>query len=248
MTSQEFHESFRFDTSNDKQQQQYEASMSKAIYASGLPLSTFDRKEWQEFFKLLRPAFKVPKRKALSTQLLDEQFHEARDRVNCAIEEAKSVSLIIDGSEDVNSMPIINVIACTPTPYFIDSIATHEKSKTGEMLCLEITPIIENIGIEKITAVVVDQGKNMGRMFVELEKKYPKIVLVNCAAHSLNNLVKDIVDKRNFPSFDQLLKQSHTVIREITSSGMKKSCYLNVKSQSQDQQASTSLRTYSLTR
>ena len=116
------------------------------------------------------------------------------------------------------------------------------------MLCLEITPIIENIGIEKITAVVVDQGKNMGRMFVELEKKYPKIVLVNCAAHSLNNLVKDIVDKRNFPSFDQLLKQSHTVIREITSSGMKKSCYLNVKSQSQDQQASTSLRTYSLTR
>ena len=219
--------------------------MSRALYASALPLSTFDREEWQTFFNAIRPTFRIPSRDAFSNRLLDANYREVREQVNDDLDNAQAIALVVDGSEDITSTPIVNIIACTPTPYFIESIATGENSKTGSFLSDLVTPAIEDLGVDKVTAIICDQGSNMANMFHELEKKFPKLIFVNCAAHSLNNLIKDIANHGGFDRVDEVMVIVNQIIREITSSGKKKSNFRKTKSQFH---GCSSLRTYSLTR
>ena len=44
-----------------------------AVYASGLPLSTFCFEEWKEFYRAMCPAYEITSRRALSNRLLDDE-------------------------------------------------------------------------------------------------------------------------------------------------------------------------------
>ena len=44
-----------------------------AVYASGLPLSTFCFEEWKEFYRAMCPAYEITSRHALSNRLLDDE-------------------------------------------------------------------------------------------------------------------------------------------------------------------------------
>lgn len=67
-----------------------------------------------------------------------------------------SITLIMDGWKNVNSDPIINIVACIPKPMFIRSIMTGSDSHTAENMKELIHPVMENIGKSKVFLLYVN--------------------------------------------------------------------------------------------
>ena len=63
---------------------------------------------------------------------------------------------------------------------------------TGEFLGEELIKIVENIGSEKLAAVVSDHASNARVAQKILCEKYPHILNIRCIAHSINLITKDL--------------------------------------------------------
>ena len=71
--------------------------LAKAVYASGSPLSLVENKYWIQFFTALRPAFKLPTRKKMSTELLEKVYLETTTTVKEMVAASSSVAILADG-------------------------------------------------------------------------------------------------------------------------------------------------------
>ena len=58
--------------------------------------------------------------------------------------------------------------------------------------------IIQEIGPDKLCAVVTDNCRVMQAVWDKIEDKYPQIFANGCAAHVLNLLIKDIFETRDY--------------------------------------------------
>lgn len=94
-------------------------SFAEALFASAIPFSTFERPEWNEFFRRLRPAFKIPGRTALSSSLLKACYEQVQHNVLQLIASAESVCLLSDGWSNLWREAIVNIMVTTPTPLFL---------------------------------------------------------------------------------------------------------------------------------
>lgn len=75
--------------------------MARAIYESGCPLSMVENKRWIKLFSNLRPAFKLPHRKMLSTSLLERVYEEAATIAKELVAAAPSVAILCDGWSNI---------------------------------------------------------------------------------------------------------------------------------------------------
>ena len=99
-----------------------------------------------KFCHTLRPSFVLPSLYQLKTTYLDREYEDKQKSMDEAIEEAIGVTIVIDGWSNVRRDDIVNIILCTPKPYFHSSINTGDNSKTAVYLKTIIDPIILKYG------------------------------------------------------------------------------------------------------
>lgn len=68
-----------------------------------------------------------------------------------------------------------------------------DQSHTAENLAQKIEEILNDIGIQKFSAIVTDSGSNINLARKIIIQKYPHIINIRCMAHCLNLITKDFV-------------------------------------------------------
>lgn len=90
-----------------------------------------------------------------------------------------------------------------------------EDSHTAEYLSGVLKQIIDNIGADRISAIVSDNAANVRNARQIIHNEYPKIENVRCVAHSINLIACDIVKGR---FGDRLLRRINTLATFFKSS------------------------------
>ena len=106
--------------------------------------------DFLRFIKALRPSYKPPSRQ-LARKLLNDEYLKVNSCDICtkmilliflsgqdidkkAINKSLGLILQMDGWWNIRKHSIINVVVCTPKPYFIKSYNTETESHTAEYL------------------------------------------------------------------------------------------------------------------
>ena len=71
-------------------------------------------------------------------------------------------------------------------------VITGENCHTGEYIAEEISKVIDEVGPEKISAVVSDNAANMRSAWAIIQEKYDHIFCYGCVAHGLHLLANDL--------------------------------------------------------
>ena len=90
------------DRMSEEEQETLEISLSQALFAAGVPFSFLENDYVIQFFQQLRPAFKLPNRKKLADELLDDVFDGVKAECNEQILQAKSLTMVSDGWSNIN--------------------------------------------------------------------------------------------------------------------------------------------------
>ncbi|UZO12959.1 uncharacterized protein OCT59_004466 [Rhizophagus irregularis] len=89
------------DRMSEEEQDTLEILLAQALFAAGVPFSFLENNYVIQFFQQLRPAFKLPNRRKLADELLDDVFDEVKAECNEQILQAKSLTMVSD--EDSNN-------------------------------------------------------------------------------------------------------------------------------------------------
>lgn len=133
----------------------------------------------------------------------------ARDE---AIEEAKGVSIVIDGWSNVRKDDIINIVLCTPKPFFYSSINTEDKPKTAVYMKTLIDPILTKYGPSNFNAVVSDNASNMVKLGKDVNLQNKNVFFNGCCSHLLSLLIKNLV---GISEFKAVFDGSHSIIKTV---------------------------------
>ena len=85
------------DRMSQSEQDEIELLLAQAIFQCSLPLSFTELKPIQDLFKKIRPCFKLPCRKRVSTILLDKVYLNTKNEVDKIVNQAEYLSIISDG-------------------------------------------------------------------------------------------------------------------------------------------------------
>jgi len=181
------------DRMSEEEQETLEISLSQALFAAGVPFSFLENDYVIQFFQQLRPAFKLPNRKKLADELLDDVFDGVKAECNEQILQAKSLTMVSDGWSNINRESVQNFVICTPKPLFFDAIYSGEESHTAKWVANEIIKQMEIIDINKFSAVITDTASVMKAAWRIIEESYPNIVCLGCNSHVMNLLISDIL-------------------------------------------------------
>ncbi|UZO07457.1 uncharacterized protein OCT59_027741 [Rhizophagus irregularis] len=131
------------DRMSEEEQDTLEILLAQALFAAGVPFSFLENNYVIQFFQQLRPAFKLPNRRKLADELLDDVFDEVKAECNEQILQAKSLTMVSDGWSNINRESVQNFVICTPKPLFFDAIYSGEESHTAKWVADEIIKQME---------------------------------------------------------------------------------------------------------
>ncbi|XP_050065658.1 uncharacterized protein LOC126554641 [Aphis gossypii] len=176
--------------------------LARAIFTSGIPLSIVEHKSWKQLFYTIRPSYKLPNRKTLSTTLLEKEFLLQKFKVENKIAESKCLSIQCDGWSNLRQEGIINFVITTPEPFFVDFIDTDGKRHTAEYLASQIITVINKYNPKKFVAFISDNASNIVKAAEIVQNKFEHMLMLTCVCHTLNLLVKDIFKCDQLQTFD----------------------------------------------
>ncbi|RVE41902.1 hypothetical protein evm_013452 [Chilo suppressalis] len=144
---------------------------------------------WRAFYEKLN--FKLPSRKTLATKYLDTLYNEMFKELCDDLKKATFLHLQCDGWSNIRNQGVINFLISKPEMVFVKSLDTEDHRHTSEYLCSEIEKVMKSYGEQKFVVLIGDNARNLQKAFQMLQIKYPSIVPLGCAAHSLNLLCAD---------------------------------------------------------
>ena len=216
-------------------------SLSKFFFKNSLPFNIINDEHFIKFCKTLRPSYVAPIPYLLKTTHLNREYEEVKKMTDDAIDEAFGVTIVINGWSNVRHDDIVNVILCTPKPYFFKSINTEDNSKTARYLKTLIDPIIDKYGAAKISAIVSDNASNMKKLGQEVNLQHKNIFFSGCCAHLLSLLIKDVVV---ISEFKEIFQSSHQIVKTV----LEKPNNLHIYKKLIKETGGTTLKTYLATR
>lgn len=182
-----------FDRISDDTNTALQEKMAKAIFVTGMPLGIFEHSLWIEFFNSLRPSFKLPTRKVVSTKLLEKQYAKMESEVKDKLSDAENLHLQCDGWSNCRNESIINFIISCPTPLFVKFLETKDESHNADYLCGIMDDVLQQYGVDKFFVAIGDNAANMQAALKLLKNKYPHIETLGCIAHLMHLLCGDII-------------------------------------------------------
>jgi len=160
---------------SQEEQKEIDHYLACAIFGCGLPLSLVEDEHFIAFCKKLRPAYNLSKCSKLSNGLLDKTYKEITKDVTQCVKEKDLVCITSDGWTNLRSEPIINFIVTTFKPVFWKAIETKEERHTSAFIAQEFETVINEVGANKVAAVITDNASNMRGAHKLLQIKYPNI-------------------------------------------------------------------------
>ena len=124
-------------------------------------------------------------KKCLSTNLLDAEFNRVQVEVKQIIEKADCIAIISDGGSNVRGQGIIYYIISTPQPVFYKRTDTSDNRHTVLYIADELKVVINDLGPQKVFALVTDNAANAA--WFKVEESYPHITPIGCAAHAISS-------------------------------------------------------------
>lgn len=191
----------------------------------------FNKDEWTNFFKKLRPSFTIPSSYKLSNPLLENEFKLVEKKVQEMIFSAPILHLQTDGWSNVRNESITNYIVNTPTPVFLRSIHTKEQRHIATFLADEIEKVLAEIGEERFLGLITDNGANIKCAREKISRKYPHIVEYGCSCHMLNLIIEDIFKVESLRRFKQHLT---SIVTEIKNSHFLHSAFERIQRSKQN--------------
>lgn len=184
--------------------------LARAIFVSGTPLAIVEHQLWVEFFKRLRPSFKPPSRKVVSTTLLEKEYNRVKTDVCAAIDNAPNLHLQCDGWSNIRSEGIINFVVSKPQPLFVEFLETKTNKHTAEYIANEMAKVVEKYGAKKFFVAIGDNENTMQAALSLLQSKFPWIVPLGCVSHWLHLFCNDIMHCKNAK---KLVSNAMTVVK-----------------------------------
>ena len=77
--------------------------------------------------------------------------------------------------------------------YFYSSIVVGKNIQSATFISDQIISKIEAVGSSKISSLILDSAPNMKCAMKIIKSKYPKLIMVNCAAHAAHHLMEDVL-------------------------------------------------------
>lgn len=115
--------------------------------------------------------------------------------------------------ETISSTFLSKLLARKKLLVFYSSINTSGIYQNAEAVAAAICEQIEKLGAEKFCCVITDNSNTMKASWKIVETKHPHISANSCAAHTLNLLIKDILD---IAENTKVCKDSDKVIKYVT--------------------------------
>lgn len=208
------------DTVNTIQKERIDSALAKFIFGCNVPFSVIDSNHFKSFIKEIRPAYKAPCSKTMSTTLLNKLHSEIENNDKMHI--GKESVLLIDGWKNsaANTKNVVTMVHTSDGKMsFLESYDFTGLSETGE----ELATIVQNsIALAKekydteIYCVVSDNAANMVKM-----GRLITIMFSTCSSHTANLLAKDVINKDISEKAQLVLKEfKHPDIeRKLTESG-----------------------------
>jgi len=144
------------DGMKEEEQESLEFLLAQALYSAGVPFTFVENPFVIQFFKYLRPSFKLPNRRKIANELLDEVYEDVKIQADEQISKATTLCMVSDGWSNVNRESVHNFVVCTPKPFFFDATFSSEESHTAEWISNQIIQQMDIIGIQKFSAVITD--------------------------------------------------------------------------------------------
>jgi len=108
------------------------------------------------------------------------------------------------------------VIITSDRKEYVHSLRNFSKdSHTGDFLCSEISRVLNEVGVNKFSAVVSDHASNIVLAKNLISAQYPHIIPMRCIAHHINLLTNDIM-KLEWSS--KLIKECKKIVKFFTKS------------------------------
>ncbi|CAK1603527.1 unnamed protein product [Parnassius mnemosyne] len=174
----------------------------KALLITGTPLAMVEHPLWVKFFEKLN--FKLPNRKSIATKYLEKIYKEMNKEISDDLKASNFLHLQCDGWTDVCNEGIINFLISKPEPVFIKSLNTLDNRHTSEYLSCETEKVMKSYGVSKFVVLIGDNARNVQKSFERIKNKYPHIVPLNCAAHTMNLLCVDVIKAPEVKAFIDL--------------------------------------------
>lgn len=201
---------FLIDSVDQRSQAYADECLARAVYATSSPLTLTDNIYWKRFFSVLRPAYCPPPREALSSHLLDCEFDRVQSQVHESIGKADCVAIISSGWSNVKETGTIIYAVATPVPLFYKCTMTKEQTRRSTFIADELKGVINEVGSQKVFAVVTDDAPEMMAAWAQVEEAFPHISAIGCTASGVERLFDDIVAQ---PSMKSLCRRAEQVVR-----------------------------------
>lgn len=155
-----------------------EKLLARAFYSAGISFNIIDNPDFCIFLKKACSAFKIPSRHKLSTTILDAEYNSLKNDVDDVLEKKEYLCITSDGWSNIKKTSIINYMVTIPQPIFYKSIPTHEERHTAENISAGIKQTINEVGEEKVVAIITDNAPNMKAAWEILKNEYPHKVII----------------------------------------------------------------------
>ena len=191
-----------FGSTSSSMQHQLDLQFTRYIISSNTPFLQAENRQLGKLFDMLRPGSKVPSRKRVAGQLLEEVYAEEKQKVVKLLKDA-NVTLALDGWSTLQNEPIIGVsISVNGSCYLVNTIDTSGKSHDSDYLTELLKE--EKLKVEKefevhVTSIVTDNAANMASMRRQITSEESVILhCYGCNAHIGNLLAKDIISAAEY--------------------------------------------------
>ena len=185
------------------------------IYDVGLPLTFFERPAVKAFLHRLRPAYNLPSRVRLSTELLEDSYQSVRQEVEEYLDKQDNLCISFDESNDIASNRIMNIAIITDRGAFYDQNVDIGAAKATAEFCFEKieqrAQAITKGQLQRINSISTDTCGTMLKTarLVQAHPPFQHTFMVPCDPHGLQLLIQDIC---NHPTFQDVVKQADEIV------------------------------------
>jgi hypothetical protein len=167
---------------------------------------------FKQFLRRLKPLYQPPSRKSLAGALLDDAYAHTKLQMDRILaKDAGQLTLVSNSWSNQRSKSVTNYLVTSRQHLiFIRSEVLGAERHTSEVIARGLSSKIDKLGGRgAVVAVTTDNAANIRASWPELEKRYPRLLTLGCASHTVNLLVEDIL------KLSTLITTLHTAIQAI---------------------------------
>lgn len=201
------------------EQQRLDKLAGMAIFAGGLPFSTFDKwvkPDMWKFIHGLNTAYKIPERHRIAKELLPQCYSQTNAEVKELLGDVQFLNFVCDESEDKARRRITNLLVNTSQQeaFFLRNFHTKDQNQTASFLASLIIPEIVdacNNDLSRFNSLATDTCAVMRAMhgIMEHDPQFSHVFFVLCDSHGIQLLVKRILE---LPQYEKLVKNAQVVV------------------------------------